>query len=160
MKKLIALLLILALALPALALADLPDISGLSFDELVQLREQVNIAIMQQKEFQNVEVPAGVYEIGKDIPAGHWTITPAPNSYVAFWYGDKLNDSGTDAGYGWDIINGYNGIISTKTNKDGSWKNPNDAHWIDIVLKEGWYIRTGGTIYISTYVGKPDLGFN
>ena len=35
MKKLITLLLILALAMPALALANLPDISGLTDEELL-----------------------------------------------------------------------------------------------------------------------------
>ena len=43
MKKLITIILILALALPALALADLPDISGLSFEELTQLKKKLKV---------------------------------------------------------------------------------------------------------------------
>lgn len=159
MKRFLCCLFALVL-LPVVSLADLPDLSGLSYDELVQLREQVNLAIWQCPEWKNVEVSSGVYEIGKDIPSGYWTITPAPNSYMAFWYGNKLNASGTDAGYGWDTVNGFNGILSTRKNKDGSWKHPDERHQLDIVLEDGWYIRFEGTIYFTPYIGKPDLGFN
>ena len=43
MKKLLSLVLVLVL-LPIVSTADLPDISGLSFDELVQLKEQIMIS--------------------------------------------------------------------------------------------------------------------
>ena len=64
MKKLLTIILILALAVPAAALADLPDISSLSYDELIQLKDQLNLAIWNSQEWQEVEVPAGTYQIG------------------------------------------------------------------------------------------------
>ncbi len=52
------------------------DLQGLSFNELLALREQINLAIWNSNEWQCVEVPAGNYTIGIDIPAGYWTISP------------------------------------------------------------------------------------
>lgn len=42
MKKMLAIILIIVLALPVVSIADLLDLSGLSFEELVQLRDQIN----------------------------------------------------------------------------------------------------------------------
>ena len=75
MKKLLCLLFVLVL-LPVVSLSDLPDISGLSYEELVQLRDCINLAIWNSEEWQEVTVPPGLWKIGDDIPAGHWTIRP------------------------------------------------------------------------------------
>ena len=45
--------------LPVFSLADLPDLSGLSYDELVQLRDQINLAIWNSEEWEEVSVPSG-----------------------------------------------------------------------------------------------------
>ena len=158
MKKLIVLILILSLV-PLAVLADVPDVSGLSFDELLTLREQVNLALWSCQEWHEVEVPAGFYSIGRDIPAGHWTITPAPDCRFNMCYCDKANDSLSDVGRGWDSVNGWNGIISSKKNKDGSWKDPEYHHSVDLVMKEGWFIKLSGPVIFTPYTGKPDLGF-
>ena len=159
MKKLFIFLLILAMV-PIIALADLPDISGLTYDELVELKNQINLAMWSSSEWQEVEVPIGLWEIGKDIPAGTWRITPIENTNsMHLWYGDVLNESGTDAGYGWDYVNGYNGVLSTKKNKDGSWKYPDDPHFVERPLKEGWYVKNNGPVIFTPPQGKPDLGF-
>lgn len=76
MKKLTTLILALALILAPAALAEI-DLSGMSFDELVDLQRQITAAIMQTDEWQEVEVPAGTYVVGDDIPAGRWTIKAA-----------------------------------------------------------------------------------
>ena len=158
MKKIIAIMLILFLFLPAAASADV-DLTGMTFDELVYLREQINLAIWNSQEWQEVKVPTGMYQIGKDIPSGHWMITPEPNVYANLWYGDIINESGSDAGYGWDNINGFNKVLSTKTNKDGTWADPDKYHYVDLILKEGWYIKLSADMVFSPYTGKPDLGF-
>jgi hypothetical protein len=159
MKKLITIILILAMLLPAAALADLPDISGLTFDELIQLREQVNAAIVASPEFKQVEVPPGFWKIGVDIPAGYWTITPVDGQYMNLWYGDVANESESDAGWGWDSVNGYNKTLSTKKKKDGTWEDPDKPHWANINMKEGWYLKNSGTVIITPYIGHQDLGF-
>ena len=159
MKKLLAIILILAVLLPAAALADLPDISGLTLDELIQLRDMVNKAIFASEGYKQVEVPPGFWKIGADIPAGYWTISPVDGQYMNLWYGDKANDSETDAGWGWDGVNGYNKTLSTRKNKDGSWKDSDKPHWADINMKEGWYLKNAGTVILTPYIGHQDLGF-
>ena len=75
---------ILALILTMSALAAIPlsahaeekkiDLSGLTYNELVELKDQINLAIWECDEWQEVEVPQGIWKVGEDIPAGHWTI--------------------------------------------------------------------------------------
>ena len=74
MKKLITVILILALLLPAAALADLPDISGLSSDELLELNHQIQMLLFSEKLVQGITVEQGKYIIGEDIPAGTYRI--------------------------------------------------------------------------------------
>lgn len=74
MRKLITLILILAMFLPAIALADLPDISGLSHDELIQLNHQIQLRLFSEQLVNGVKVPPGTYTIGEDIPAGSYRV--------------------------------------------------------------------------------------
>ena len=95
MKKLLTIILILALVVPAAAFADLPDISNLSYDELIQLKDSINIAMWNSQEWQEVTVPIGVWVVGEDIPIAHWSISIDPNSsrkWVSVTYCDLLND--------------------------------------------------------------------
>lgn len=71
----IVLLLVLVLVMPLGALAEV-ELSTMSFDELVALREQVDMAIMESDEFKEVEVPIGDWIVGKHIPAGEYTVKP------------------------------------------------------------------------------------
>lgn len=75
MKKLITIILILAMLLPAAALADLPDLSAMNGDELSELNKLLQIELFKRESAVNgVHVPAGIYTIGTDIPAGTYTI--------------------------------------------------------------------------------------
>ena len=149
MKKLITVVLILALLLLSASLADLPDVSGLSYDELLALRDLVNDAILASPENDKIELVPGVWAVGVDFPAGTWLVSPLDNQIMHLWYGDKLNDSGTNAGFGWDSVNGYNKTLSTKKAKDGSWKDPDYPHFVKITMLEGWYIINGGTVVLT-----------
>lgn len=102
MKKLVILVVSLVLvSSAALATTAAFDFSGLSLAQLVEVQQQLNLAMWATDEWQEVEVPAGVYEIGKDIPAGYWTISPEPGEYVIVRWGTALDSSKTDlAGYG------------------------------------------------------------
>ena len=158
MKRFICFLFAVVLFIPSAVISEV-DLSGMSFDDLISLRQQVNLALFNSDGWQSVEVPAGFYQIGVDIPAGHWTITPAPENRFNLCYADKANASLSDIGPGWDSINGWNGILSTKKNKDGSWKDSEYPHSLDLLMVDGWYIRFSGTAIFTPYVGKPDLGF-
>ena len=74
MKRLITILLILALAVPAISLADLPDISGLTNEELVELNKNIQSILFSRQLVDGVTVPPGRYIIGEDIPAGTYRI--------------------------------------------------------------------------------------
>ena len=102
MKKLISLLLTLCILLvPVLSLADSIDLSGMSLADLVKLQEQVTMAMWKTEEWQEVTVPAGLYTVGVEIPAGKQTITATPNaSMEQVEIGSKLDDTGMGISWG------------------------------------------------------------
>ena len=93
MKLLLVVLLVALTVLPVSALADPIDISGLSFDELVELQERINLALWDADEWQEVTVPPGIYEIGKDIPAGVWNIKAAEGLRSFLSWGKGIDPS-------------------------------------------------------------------
>ena len=156
MKKLITIILIMALILPAAALADLPDISGLTYDELVKLKDQINLAMWNSQEWQEVTVPIGVWKVGEDIPVGHWSISLSPDAsgrWAKIIYCDKLDASGQDAANRFDCdIYSYLDVAAPE--------NDRYAHVIDIDLQPNTYIIIGnGSVVFTPYSGKPGLGF-
>ena len=153
MKKLIALLLFIILAVPAIALADLPDISGLNYKELVQLKEQINLAIWNSQEWQEVTVPEGTYKIGESIPAGHWTLRVAGHGCFYIYYFDKPDATGKKFGYGSQRIN------QQIASEDFHAFEQEYCTEYDIEMKDGWYIYLGGKTIFTPYAGGPDLGF-
>ena len=97
MKKLVSFFLA-ALLICSAAAADPVDLSGMSYDELVALRDQINLAIWNSQEWQEVTVPEGIWIVGEDIPAGHWSIRVAAEKdyfYVSCF--DKLNETEKNA---------------------------------------------------------------
>lgn len=155
MKKLIIAILSVSM-LFSVAAADLPDISGLSFDELVTLREQLNLAIWNSQEWQEVSVPEGTYIVGRDIPAGHWSLraeNPKAYFYVSvFDHTDATGKGPENCSFYWD-----------QDLYGKSHPNPFSDDMVfetDIELRDGWYFRTTGTVVFSPFTGKPDLGFH
>ena len=67
-------LLICLLLIPA-AFADVPDISGLTNDEVVELLGRVNQEIVTRGIEKTADLPAGRYTAGKDLPAGSYVLT-------------------------------------------------------------------------------------
>ena len=103
------------------------DITNVTFDELLKARELITQAIWATDEWQEVEVPAGLYQIGVDIPAGYWTIKT--NSYYATMikYGNFLNKNKNeiDYPYVWDYIElqvQKSFITIAQQNYLGEWK--------------------------------------
>ena len=85
MKKLICIVLILML--PVIALAD--DLSSMSYEELLTLRQQITAEIMSRPEWKEVEVPSGIWIVGKDIPVGTYSIHPTARGAFLRVYTDK-----------------------------------------------------------------------
>ena len=152
MKKLLACVLALIL-IGCAALAEI-DLSGMSYEELVALKDQINLAIWNSAEWQEVEVPTGVWVVGEDIPAGWWTVRPATeNEYFYVSVFDEINDTSSGPRPGCGFYE--NCEISAEGEVFGT-KIPTEA---SIELKDGWYFKTTGYAIFTTYSGKPDLGF-
>lgn len=153
MKKFLALFLAALLLAPA-ALADIPDISGLTFDELVALREQINLALWNSAEWQEVTVPEGVWVVGEDIPAGHWTIRVASSHDILnVCYMDKVDTITGDPLYGAKLF------IRTIASPGFSGFGEINAEYADIEMEDGWFFKCTGAVIFTPYTGKPDLGF-
>lgn len=88
MRRLLSFLMAVIIVFAAsAALADV-DLAGMSYDELVELQRAAAKEIMSRPEWKEVEVPAGQYTIGVDIPAGVYSVTPK-NEYRGVylrWY--------------------------------------------------------------------------
>ena len=148
------LLFLAAVLLISCAAADPVDLSGMSFDELVQLRDRLNIAIWNSQEWQEVTVPAGVWVIGEDIPAGHWSIRVAGDcDLFNVSYFDKLDDAGLSVGPGSYL---FLRMIATPGLSGFGEVN---AETVDIDMQEGWYFKNDGAVIFTPFAGKPDLGF-
>lgn len=156
MKKIFSLLLALALLLPAMASTEI-DLSALSFADLVALRQQISQELITRPEWKEVTVPQGVWKVGEDIPAGHWTIIPISGGYCSISISDAINQMGTDIGssyseyYFSDFIESPDYSYFIEGNSKPS---------IDIELFDGLYIVVKGcSCVFSPYIGKPSLGF-
>ena len=151
MKKLITIILILAM-LPVVVLADIPDISGLNYNELIQLRDQLNIAIWGSKEWKEITVPSGIWVVGEDIPAGEWTITVPNDGLVQVFYCEKVNEA--------EKLPDHSGSSHTVVlcgPKSGFVGHAEQS--VAYRMEEGWFFINEGTVIFQPYI-KPDLGFN
>lgn len=163
MKRTIALLLVLFCLLPC-ALADV-DLSGMTFEELMELREQVNQALWASDDWQSVTVPQGVYLVGRDIPAGTWTVECADINRYNIWmlytrisWGEYLDDTAHE--------------IAPKGRNDRSVQvyNPkSEKYSVGFMTQYTFTVQSGDYIVIDAvrapavftpYIGAPDLGFD
>lgn len=71
MKRLIVLLTACILIVPV-AIAS--DLSSMTIDELILLRNEIAAEIMSRPEWKEVTVPCGTWIVGQDIPAGVYCI--------------------------------------------------------------------------------------
>lgn len=153
MKRILACALsfIMLLALSPSSYADI-DLSGLSYDELVALKDQINLAIWNSEDWQEVEVPMGVWAVGEDIPAGKWTIKAIPGGNAYIKVGNELKDGGTDvkSSFTVDIYDPGHRSYKEGTNLTEST--------IDLVAGQYISIDFANAIF-TPYAGKPSLGF-
>lgn len=155
MKRLICILLFLLL-FPVFSFADLPDISSLSYDELLRLRQDLNLFIWTSKEWKHVEVPTGIYVIGVDIPAGHWTIKPPAGEFVSIEYFKEVDETGRRP---LDMFSNY--VSESIADEKSSYASFIYNREVDFVLKDGFYliISSGPYAIFEPYVSKPQFSF-
>ena len=155
MKKLLAVGLLLCMLMPCAVAEDI-DLSVLTYDELVVLRDRCLAEMQLRDEWKEVTVPIGVYEVGKDIPAAHWTITAAPSEYGwgSITYCDALDGSGKNV----DIVKSHF-YYSQQIKVKGSGAYV-EATSIDLnAVNPGYIIIEYGPMVFTPYTGAPDLGF-
>ena len=149
MKKLIALALA-AFLMIGCAAAEI-DLSSMSFDELIALKDKINLAIWNSAEWQEVTVPQGLWEVGADIPAGKWTIK-AKNTRTKIEIGQPDEERA-----GIDFSSRKNEFTVRTESASG---NAPLEYFIEVVEGDFIFISpTFGAAIFSPYTGKPDLGF-
>lgn len=162
MKKILIVLLTIAvlatMGVSAIAAEAAVDLSSMSYEELVALKDQINLAIWASADWQEVTVPMGIWKIGEDIPAGHWTIKPSETddySYCYIKYGSALDQTKKDIE--WDDSYVYESIVSEKSK---GYNAISDKSECDFELVDGMYlIVDGSSTVFMPYSGKPSLGF-
>lgn len=154
MKKILPLILAL-LCFAGVASAEANALSGMNYEELVALKDRINLAIWNSKEWQEVEVPKGVWVIGQDIPAGKWTIKAADGLTTMMEWGDVLDESGNGLSWSGRI---YEMELLYSVNYEYYEKGKSTEVTWD--LKDGQYfIVEYGIAVFSPYSGKQSLGF-
>lgn len=155
--RILALLFALVFSVVPFAHAETFDLSGLSYDELVALKDQINLAIWNSQEWQEVTVPQGVWKVGEDIPAGHWTVKCHSGTWATnISWGERLNDNKESISW-----RGRYSTSNSVYNPNNEAFDPiNDVSEYSFEVQDGDYIViTYGAAVFMPYVGKPSLNF-
>lgn len=143
---------VLVLTLAPAAFADV-DLSGLTFDDLVALKDQVQLAIWESEKWEEVTVPQGIYRVGKQIPPGKWTVRCNTGSFAQIAVADDLRENGTKVTFPPKAsANIYD--PKAKTYSEGD-----NTEWT-VELFDGEYVEISfSSTVFSPYSGAPSLGF-
>lgn len=135
--------------------ADIP-LYKLPYDELVKLKNRINLSMWMREDWQEVTVPQGTWKVGEDIPAGHWTVKCAETvSYATINWGDRLDENGQDISF-LGKSSKYNNVYNPK-NYESRDKYPDQYSF---KVEDGDYIQIeNGAVVFMPYVGKPSFGF-
>ena len=144
MKRLVSLFTVLLLVFTTTAgLAEYTDpeidLSQFSFEGLRKLRSAAMWEMIRRDEWQEARIPMGVYEIGVDIPAGKWEISPIESAFII--YGNKLDATKNSI----DVENGdcmYR-ILNT------------DTDTTVMTFEDGWFFEvTDGAVRLFSFYGN------
>jgi len=134
------------------------DLSGLSYEELVALKDCINLAIWESEEWQEVTVPQGVWVVGEDIPAGKWTIKCVDGAFrTEICWGDYLSEDGTSVS---DETRGE--VYVYISNPEHRLYEAGDMTEYTVTLQVGDYVEVASNedaAVFMPYAGKPSLGF-
>ena len=100
MKKILALVIVIIALFTSSAFAEI-DLSSMTFEELAKLQNEINAALWASDGWQSVTVPAGIYKIGEDIPAGKWVIRPIEGQTAMIKTGPRLYEDRSEVYYTW-----------------------------------------------------------
>lgn len=132
------------------------DIESMSYDELVALKDKINLAMWNSKEWKEVRVPQGVYTVGEDIPEGKWTIKAGNAQCVSLTWCDKLDASGMAASFESEIY-----VYKVLIDRNNAIYETGNEEETTFTMKNGQFIIVElGEVIFTPYAGKKDLGFN
>ena len=133
------------------------DLSGMTYEELVALKDQINLAMWQCEEWEEVTVPQGIWQVGVDIPAGHWNVKCAPGwRYTEVNWGQSLSSSGQSISWS-GRYSMYNSIYNTEHKY---YEVGDGITEYDFEVRNGDYIIIdNGSCIFTPYSGKQSLGF-
>lgn len=117
-----------------------PDPYDMNLDELIQLKSEINLAAWESREWAEVTIPAGLYQVGVDIPAGQWSIRATVGKTVPISYGKELSpdgihiDSDSDGYLSKTLFCPTHGLYNASTSS---------LTQVDLTLEDGYYFRIG-----------------
>ena len=91
MKKLLCVLLAVALSV---SFACAEDLSELSFDDLIEASRSIAKEIMSREEWKEATIPAGEWIIGEDIPEGAYSMAAPKHMCIVTIWKDKNRNIG------------------------------------------------------------------
>lgn len=156
MKRVLLIVFVVAVLIPSVCFCDSIDLSALTLEELSALRDRCQYEMMSRDNWKEVTVPIGVYKIGEDIPAGHWTMRAKKDSVMGFasiTYCTALDQTGKSA----DIMNTAFWYTSTIAFEGSELV---DKASDDLDLKEGYIIIEYAPVVFTRYEGKPSFSFD
>lgn len=141
--------------LPANEVVNTFPVDGMSFEELVALKNRLNMEIWNSYSWDRVLVPHGVYKVGENIPAGHWKVEPPINSFIDVNYGSEKND------HQMNMELSYSAWKQDLMDKGCNFYNDGDITSTDIKAESGYYICMNDGVYgwFSPYDSNVSLGF-
>lgn len=92
MKKLIAIFMICIMMFSVTCFASNIDLSNMNYEELLELKNEVNMALWNSNEWKEVEVPVGLYRGGDEIPAGTYFISYSSHGWTSVCVGKNYEN--------------------------------------------------------------------
>ena len=128
----------------------------MTLEELVDMRNEATRLIFESGEYKEVTVPPGVYRVGPDIPAGHWTIRAyGEDTMAAIYYVEKVDSSGMLPDYNYRYV-----LRSFASPELCAYEPGTLVESTDIQAAKEWYfIISEGSVVFSPYTGN-NFGFN
>ena len=138
LSALLCLLILFSIALSATAFAGY-SFKDMSQAEIVQVAAGLNDELIRRYLVEQVEIPAGRYTVGEDIPAGDYRITISSGyAYLSVW-GSEYNNFDDDGGL---LLSMVLNAESKETKEIGK-----------AVLKDGNVIDFDSALVFETYHG-------